>query len=133
MGLLYRASCPNCSYNKDFCLGIGMRSNNLLQNIKVLSEEEQKVVMQMHENAEIDSFVIENKLTECAECNVLNERTVIKIKSITGAKKVLGNRCTSCGNKVYLYDEIKNCEFFKIRCLECKEALLRFSLVGHWD
>lgn len=130
MGIVYRATCPTCNYKKDFFLGFGLNSINLLSSAQVLSEEEQMDIQKMIGNREISEFLVENKLTECQHCGTpkkLKDKTIIKITKQNQQDLVFGNNCSDCGEELRIYDN-RN-----VSCPCCKDSCLTFEETGRWD
>ena len=136
MGTVYRATCPKCGYKEQFCLGIGLGGINLFGCIRALSKKEQIEIRKMHENREIASFLVENKLTECRHCKTLNklkEKTIITITDQDGHSLVFGGQCRDCGRKLHIYDGEVDKDTGKVACPSCGESFLIISKEGHWD
>ena len=131
MGIVYRASCPTCNYNKNFCIGFGRNSINLISSARVLREEEQKKVHELVTNREIKDFSVENKLVECAHCDApekLKEKSIIKVTKKNGDNLVFGNKCSHCKEELKIYDSLMG-----VSCPCCKDSSLTFEETGQWD
>ena len=128
MGTVYTATCNTCNYENDFCLGFGMRSINLVSSMSVLSVEEQTEIQEMIDNKTIANFDIENKLTECSNCNELREKTIITITKQNGTTLTYGTKCTQCTNAIHIHENIN-----QVSCPCCKQSTLTFMTTGHWD
>ena len=128
MGTVYTATCHTCNYKNDFCLGFGLRSINLVSSMSVLSVEEQTEIQKMIDSKTIANFDIENKLTECSNCNELREKTIITITKQNGSHLVFGNKCTDCKEELHIHDNIDD-----VSCPCCKDSSLTFEETGRWD
>ena len=127
MGTVYRATCPICGYEEQFCLGSGLGGNNLLWCIRALSETEQTEIRKMYENREIASFSVENKLAECRHCHTpdkLKEKTIITITDQNGQSFIFGSHCCDCGQKLHIYDGEEHKVTDKVACPSCAESFL---------
>lgn len=136
MGTVYTATCPTCNYKKDFFLGSGFRSIDLLSSAQVLCEEEQMDIHKMNDNREISKFVVENKLTECLHCNThesLKDKTIITVTKQNQHNMVFGNKCSDCGEELQIYDSKKDKGIDKVSCPCCKDSFLTFKETGLWD
>ena len=136
MGTVYRATCPQCNYEEQFCLGSGLGGINLLSCIRVLSEKEQLHIKKMYENSEISSYLVEKKLTECRHCNTYNklkDKTIIKIINQHGQCLVYGGQCSDCGRQLHIYDEEVDKDSTKVTCPSCAETSLIIYKEGMWD
>lgn len=131
MGTVYTATCPKCNYTGDFCLGYGLSSINLLSSIRVLSENEQKLIEEMISNREISNFLVENKLTECLHCGTsekLKDKTIITITKQNSHDLVFGNNCSDCSEELLTYENTND-----VSCPCCKDSSLTFEETGRWD
>ena len=136
MGIVYRATCPKCDYEEQFCLGSGLGGNNLLWCIGDLSKTEQIEVRKMHENRQIASFSVEKKLVECRHCHTpdkLKDKTIITITNHHGQNFIFGDYCNDCGRKLHIYDGEQHKDTDKIACPICKELFLIINKEGVWD
>ena len=136
MGTVYRATCPKCGYEEQFCLGSGLGGSNLLWCIGTLNETEQTEVKGMYENREIASFVVENKLAECRRCpppDKLKEKTIITIIDQHEQSFVFGKYCCTCGQKLRIYDEKEHKFIDQVACPNCRELFLIINKEGFWD
>lgn len=136
MGTVYRATCPKCDYEQQFCLGSGLGGINLLGCIRALSEREQTDIRKMYENREIAHFLVENKLTECCHCNTpnkLKDKTIITITDHNRHTLVFGSQCCDCGRELYIYDGEVDKDPDKVACPSCSESFLIISIEGFWD
>lgn len=136
MGTVYRATCPKCDYEEQFCLGSGLGGNNLLWCIGALSKTEQIEVRKMHENRQIASFSVEKKLVECRHCHTpdkLKDKTIITITNHNGQSFVFGSYCNDCGRKLHIYNGEEHKDTDKIACPSCRELFLIINKEGFWD
>lgn len=131
MGTVYTATCATCNYKKDFFLGSGFRSIDLLSSIQVLSVEEQIEIQKMYDNREITKFLVENKLTECSHCDAsekLKDKTIITITKQNSHDLVFGNKCSDCNEELRTYENTND-----VSCPCCKDSSLTFEVTGLWD
>ena len=136
MGTVYRATCPICGYEEQFCLGRGLGGNNLLWCIGALRKTEQIEVRKMHENKQIASFSVEKKLVECRHCHTpdkLKDKTIITITNHNGQSFVFGSHCNYCGRKLHIYDREEHKTMDKVACPSCGELFLIINKEGFWD
>lgn len=136
MGIVYTATCPTCNYKKEFHLGFGLRSIDLLFSAQALSEKEQMDIQKMNDNREISNFLVENKLTECLHCNMpekLKDKTIITITKPNHHNLVFGNKCSNCRKELQIYDSKKDKGIDKVSCPCCKDSFLTFKETGLWD
>ena len=136
MGTVYKATCPKCGYEEQFCLGSGLGGINLLWCMRALSEKEQTDIRKMYENREIASFSVENKLVECRHCHIpnkLKEKTIITITDQNGQGFIFGSYCYDCGQKLHIYDGEEHKVTDKVACPSCRELFLIIYKEGLWD
>ena len=135
MGTVYRATCPRCGYEEQFCLGSGLGGNNLLLCMRALSEKEQTDIRKMYENREIANFLVENKLTECRHCNTYNklkDKTIITITDYNHHSLVFGGQCCDCGRELRIYDGEIDKDPAKVACPNCAGSFLIIYKEGLW-
>lgn len=137
MGTLYRATCPECSYEQQFYLGSGLNSMDLFRSIRGLDQAEQTKIKNMHENGEIFCFSVENKLTRCRHCDIfeqLKDKVIITITDQSQHHHNFGHQCNSCGDKLEIYEEQQVAEkTHAVICPKCGEGFLIFHKAGLWD
>ena len=130
MAQVFKGSCPNCQYTRDFFLGFGKMSINLLASLRVLNEQEQKEINTLLNNKQVKDFIVENKLVECTHCEPhekLKDKTIIKVTKPNGDTLVFGNKCTKCSDDLKTYDSL-----ILVPCPCCQDSTLTFSITGHW-
>ena len=135
MGTVFRATCPTCNYEEQFCLGSGLGGINLLSCIRASSEREQTEIKKMYDNNEITSYVVEKKLTECHHChtyNKLQDKTIITIIDQRGQCLVYGGQCHDCRRELHIYDEEVDKDSAKVTCPSCAESFLIIYKEGLW-
>ena len=135
MGTVFRATCPICNYEEQFCLGSGLGGTNLLSCIRVLSEKEQTDIRKMYDNNEIASYLVEKKLTECRHCNTYNklkDETIITIIDQHHQCLVYGGQCRDRGRELHIYDEEVDKDSAKVACPSCAESSLIIYKEGLW-
>ena len=136
MGTVYRVTCPICGYEEQFCLGSGLGGNNLLSCIRALRKTEQIKIRKMHENRQIASFLVENKLAECRHCHIpdkLKDKTIITITNHNGQSCIFGSHCNDCGQKLHIYDGEEHKTTDKVACPSCGELFLIINKEGFWE
>ena len=136
MGTVFRATCPKCDYEEQFCLGSGLGGINLLSCMRALSEKEQSDIKQMYDKNEIASYVVEKKLTECPHCNTYNklkDKMIITITNQRSQSLVFGAQCRDCGEKLHIYDEEVDKDSAKVTCPSCAESFLIIYKEGLWE
>lgn len=130
MGRIYKASCPHCTYQKEFMVGGGLNSCNLDRCARILSSEEQKHIRELKEQNRVEHFDIENHIAECRSCGELNSQIIITIEDKQGNVHTFGNRCKKCNQEASIYP---NTIHYQILCPECKTDFLEFIETGLWD
>ncbi len=130
MGIIYKASCPECGYETKFFLGGGMLSINLKRSATVLPEEEQKLIAALSDHDRIKDFLVESRMTECKRCETIESRTVIDVTEINGAIHRFGDICRICNNRLTVNEQGAEGEYM---CPECHHETLLFSEEGLWD
>lgn len=130
MGIIYKASCPECGYETKFFLGGGMLSINLKRSASVLPEDEQEQIAALSDNDRIKDFLVENKMTECKGCKTMESRTIIDVTEINGKVHRFGDLCSRCNKSLIVYEQGAEGEYI---CPKCYQGVLVFSEEGLWD
>ena len=130
MAQVFKGSCPNCQYTRDFFLGFGKMSINLLASLRVLNEQEQKEINTLLNNKQVKDFIVENKLVECScsqPMEKLKDKTIITITTHSGSTLVFGDRCDKCKDTFVIHPNLED-----VPCPCCQDSILTFSITGHW-
>jgi len=111
MGVVMRANCEGCDYNKSFYLGAGLTFRDLTSVKAIFADTVTK---------EIDSYIgqfdfdAEYVLALCEKCNKLAQVAKITIKPHDGDSAVVYNLC-ECGSRSVREIPAHN----KIDCPKC--------------
>jgi len=130
MGKMYKASCPDCGYETTLYLGAGLLSINLKRSALILPEEERVVLLRMTNDNGIKEFSIENKVTECPECQKIDSQMIIDITKQNGTTHRFGTLCNTCKKGAIVHEDGADGTYL---CPKCRQHILELEETGVWD
>ncbi len=130
MGDILKVTCSDCSYEREFQVGMGILYEPLNRYV-IVSEIESKLmqdeILQTLET-EQDNVFAKKELYYCEKCYRLAARLTVMVGRV-GKKYTTQYRCPHCNKamKVTAFGDKTH------HCPKCKVGTLMMTRVGHWD
>lgn len=130
MGKMIKMRCDKCDYEERLFLGCGKNSCNQRIIEMTLKDNDLEEWHRLIDSGRIVSFQSENLLTECPQCNELQNLYQVTLIDDKNDRYVIKPVCKKCKTITKVID---NWEKAKISCPKCKKGVMISEFEGYWD
>ncbi len=126
MGVIIRAVCPACGYEKELHTGAGLRGINVDAIAQIFPPEVVSEFKELKEQGKVKEYLLEHIPTVCHECKELMTVPFFHYETAEGETKKYVTACYTCMKPTEPINEND------VPCPKCGHKM-EFMPAGLWD